>query len=255
MSVPPPRGIVTPEAVVLEFETAGAGSRTVAILLDLLVQIAALLLMALALGLAGEGGVGSTVLVIAALVFIFLILLGYPVAFETLWNGRTLGKAALGLRVVTQEGGPVRFRHAAIRGIFGLVELWMFTGSIAVVTVVLSRRNQRLGDLVAGTIVLRDRVVAGHAVAVSFPPPPGYEAYVASLDVSGLDAEQYAVIRSFLMRVFELSAEARPVLAGRIAEPTAAVMRHTPPPYVGPELFLVCVAAAYQLRHARVASP
>ena len=112
------------------------------------------------------------------LVLTFLILVGYPIAMETLWNGRTLGKAAMGLRVVTQEGGPIRFRHAAIRGIFGLIEIWIFLGSIAVVAIIFSKRNQRVGDMVAGTIVLRERSVASPGVAVSFPPPPGYEAYV-----------------------------------------------------------------------------
>ena len=244
-------GIVTPEAVLLEFDTAGVGSRTIAEILDLLVQIAALVALSLVLSLAVTGGLelGQTLAVILTAVLAFLVLLGYPVAMETLWNGRTLGKAAMGLRVVTQEGGPVRFRHAAIRGIFGLVEIWVFLGSIAVLSIIFSKRNQRIGDIVAGTIVLRERAATGPGVAVSFPPPPGYEAYVASLDVSPLSAEQYSVIRGFLMRVFSLAPAARMALSVRLANPTAVAMHHTPPPAVNPELFLVCVAAAYQLRH------
>lgn len=251
MASPQQSGIVTPEAVLLEFETAGVGSRTVAEVLDLLVQFGVLLALTLVLSLASTGGldVGQTLAIVLVLLMVFLVLVGYPVAMETLWNGRTLGKAAMGLRVVTSEGGPVRFRHAAIRGIFGLVEIWVFIGSIAVVSMLVTQRNQRVGDLVAGTIVVRERSAAGPGVAVRFPVPSGFESYVASLDVTPLIAEQYSVVRSFLMRVLELSPHARAALAVRLANHTASLLRHTPPPTVGPELFLVCVAAAYQRRH------
>jgi uncharacterized RDD family membrane protein YckC len=250
-------GIVTPEAVVLEFETAGVGSRTIAELLDLLIQITALVALTFVASFASAGGVelGQTAAVILALLFSFLVIVGYPVALETLWNGRTLGKAAMGLRVVTQEGGPIRFRHAAIRGIFALVEIWAFLGSIAVLSIVFSKRNQRLGDLVAGTIVLRERTAAGSGLAVAFPIPPGYEAYVTSLDVTAVTPDQYSVIRSFLMRILNLSPAARATLAVRLANPTAMRMHHDPPPGVGAELFLICVAAAYQRRHAGPVGP
>jgi uncharacterized RDD family membrane protein YckC len=251
MDSSPAPGIVTPEAVLLEFDTAGVGSRTIAELLDLLIQVTVLVALSLVLSLAVTGGLelGQTLAVILTAILTFLVILGYPIAMETLWNGRTLGKSAMGLRVVTQEGGPIRFRHAAIRGIFGLVEIWAFLGSIAIVAIIFSKRNQRVGDVVAGTIVLRERSAAGPGVAVSFPPPPGYEAYVTSLDVSPLSAEQYSVIRSFLMRVFRLAPAARISLAVHLANPTAVAMHHTPPPAVSPELFLVCVAAAYQQHH------
>lgn len=246
-----PGGIVTPEAVVLDFDTAGVGTRVVAELLDLLVQGTALVIVLLALSVSAgaTGSSGSTIVVIAMFLLSFLVLVGYPIAFETLWNGRTLGKAALGLRVVTREGAPIRFRHAAIRGIFLLVELWLFLGSLALASILLSKRNQRIGDLVAGTVVLRERVAVKAPTAVSFTAPWGYETYVASLDVSALTDAQYGLIRSFLLRLGELTAEARASLALRLANPTALRAHHTPPPGMGPELFLACVAAAYQLRH------
>jgi uncharacterized RDD family membrane protein YckC len=247
-----PSGIVTPEAVLLEFETAGVGSRTAAELIDVAVQLTLLLLMSLAVSfLAGVVGGGSGV--VAAILFLvltFLVILGYPVAFESLWNGRTLGKAALGLRVVTVEGGPVRFRHAAIRGILGLFSLWITFGSVAVLSVILTARNQRLGDLAAGTLVLRERTAsATAAMAMSFPAPRGYEAYVTSIDVSALTSDQYGVIRSFLIRVLDLTLAARSALAVSLANRTAEQLHHTPPPGVAPEIFLACVAAAYQIRH------
>lgn len=240
-------GIVTPEAVLLEFETAGVGSRTAGELIDVAIQIVALVAVALA-----ADAVGGTASRIAVLVLTLLILVGYPVAFESLWRGRTPGKAALGLRVVTVEGGPEQFRHAALRAILGLIELWAFVGTLAVVTVIFSRRDQRIGDHAAGTIVLRERAATSTtSMPVAFAVPHGYEGYVASLDVSALTAEQYGLIRTFLLRVLDLTGAARASLAATLGNDAAAQVRHQPPAGLDAELFLVCVAAAYQQRHGR----
>jgi uncharacterized RDD family membrane protein YckC len=255
LSNPEPAGIVTPEAVLLEFETAGAGSRAGAELLDVLLQLLVLFVIGLAMLFLAAGG-GATVAVIAFIVVIFLVVVGYPVAMESLWNGRTLGKAAFGLRVVTVEGGPVRFRHAAIRGIFGVFEIYAVMGSVALMSIILTRRDQRLGDLSAGTILLRERTSpANQAVAVRFVAPYGLEPYVTTLDATALTTEQYGVVRSFLMRVMDLSPEARAGLALRLANATARELRLTPPPGLAPEPFLVCVAVAYQNRHGAPMPP
>jgi uncharacterized RDD family membrane protein YckC len=244
------RGIVTPEAVVLEFETAGVGSRLVPVLLDVFLQISVLGILATALAMVvGALGLPTTVIVVTMILLAFVVIVGYPVVAETVWNGRTLGKAAFGLRVVTREGAPVRFRHSAIRGIVRVFEILIMLGAPAVLSATLTRDNQRLGDLAAGTIVIRDRTGDGPAQVATFPPPPGYEPYVASLDVSGLTAEQYGVIRSFLLRATQLTVEARTILAVRLANPVALRLSHTPPPMLNPELFLASVASAYQLRH------
>ena len=255
LSTPEPAGIVTPEAVLLEFETAGAGSRAAGELLDVLLQLLVLGVVAIALALLAASA-GSTVSVILFILAVFLVIVGYPVAMESLWNGRTLGKAALGLRVVTVEGGPIRFRHAAIRGIFGVFEIYAVMGSVALLSIILTRRDQRLGDLSAGTILLRERTSpASQAVAVRFVPPYGLESYAATLDVTALTSEQYGVVRSFLMRVFELTPEARGALAVKLANATALELRLTPPQGLAPEPFLACVAAAYQTRHGAPAPP
>ncbi|MEJ5256491.1 MAG: RDD family protein [Acidimicrobiales bacterium] len=243
-------GIVTPEAVVLEFDTASVGSRTIAEIIDVLVQLACLVAVwTVTAFIVGTVGSLETVAVIVGLVLTLLVLVGYPAGFETLWRGRTLGKAAMGLRVVTREGGTIRFRHAAIRAMFALIEIYASFGAIAVISIILTRDDQRVGDLAAGTIVLRERTAGSRAVAVSFLPPPGFEAYTASLDVTALTQEQYGLIRSFLLRAHELTPPARSSLAARLATPVAQLLRHAPPPQVGPELFLACVAAAYQRRH------
>ena len=208
---PPATGIVTPEAVLLEFETAGVASRTIAELLDIAVQFGGLVLVVMGISLAanGFGGSGEVAAVVVALVAFFLALVGYPVVMETFWNGRTLGKAAMGLRVVTREGAPERFRHAAIRAMIGLVEIYALLGIPAVISIITSRRDQRLGDLVAGTIVLRERAGRRAAPPVVFGVPWNWESYVQGLDVSTITDEQYGVVRAVLLRAGELSAAAR----------------------------------------------
>ncbi|MBW3614066.1 MAG: RDD family protein [Actinobacteria bacterium] len=242
-----PSGIVTPEAVVLEFETAGLASRMLAAMIDLAILGTLLFVLAIAAGVLSEigvdfGGFGAALLYVS----LFLIIFGYPAALETLWRGRTVGKAAMGLRVVTVEGGPVRFRHAAIRAILGLLDKYLLTGAVGIISVLLTRRNQRLGDLVAGTMVLRERSGASAPTAVSFAAPPGLEDYVGSLDVAGLDHRDYAAVRSFLLRATSLSLSSRHALANQLAVPLLQRLRTAPPQGVHPELFLACVAAAYQ---------
>src|SRR3954447_14256365 len=146
--------LVTPEAVVLEFETAGIGSRSLAFCIDLAIQAALLTGAVVALAAVGDSVSGTASMVVALLLFTG-VLLGYPIVFETLWRGRTPGKAVFGLRVVTREGAPVRLRHASVRGFLGLVDFWLTTGAAAVLCVLFTRDNQRLGDLAAGTLVLR----------------------------------------------------------------------------------------------------
>jgi uncharacterized RDD family membrane protein YckC len=243
--------IVTPEAVPIGFELGGVGSRSLSFLIDALAQFT--LLLAAQFGatllVAGTGlGLPGWAAVTAFVLLVFTIFWGYPVAFESLWRGRTPGKAAMGLRVVTTEGAPVRFRHAAIRAALGLIDFWATLGAVAVVSALVTRRHQRLGDLVAGTIVLRERTGTPRPTAVRFRTPEGAEAYAATLDPAALTGEDYTALRSFLLRAPSLAPPVRAGLARQLAQPLAARIRHTPPPEVSPELFLACLAARYQQR-------
>jgi len=241
-------GIVTPEAVVLRFETAGVPSRALAKALDFGVGGAFVLALFVVAGMLG-GAMDSATATVLALVGTTIALFAYPAASEARY-GRTLGKAAAGLRVVTVEGGPVRGRHATIRSALQAVDLLLPPlGVVAVLSALASPLDQRLGDRVAGTLVLRGRSGADDARAVAFPPLPGYEAYVASLDVTAVTPEQYEVLRSFLTRVTALEADARYHLATTLAGPLSRAMGHPLPAGLHPELFCACVAAAYQQRH------
>jgi uncharacterized RDD family membrane protein YckC len=250
-------GIVTPEAVVLELRLATLGSRVLAITLDLTIQLTGLLLVLLALGLIGNA-VGAAIpgwIAVVIVTFLsFLAIFGYPVILETLWGGKTVGKRALGIRVVTIEGAPIRFRHAAIRAALEIPDFFIPPGGlVACVSVLFTRDDQRLGDLAAGTVVVHERSASGSGAPVWFPPPWGFEAYTATLDVAGLDAEGYQLIRSFLIRASQLTPGARVALASRLARPVARALHQLPPPGMSDELFLACVAAAYQLRSRTVA--
>ena len=208
-----PARMVTPEAVALEFRTANLGSRILAYLIDMVVVVAGILAGAFAVTLLGEASdvvVPDWVALTIVLVLIPGWWLGYFIAFETLWRGRTLGKAALGLRVVTKEGAPVRFRHAAIRALLGLVDFFVLSGFFAVVFILFTRDNQRLGDLVAGTLVLRERSALAAPAPVSFAPPPGLEHYTATLDPSGVGT-------------FNETGHAKGLSAATIARPTPVV--------------------------------
>lgn len=241
-------GIVTPEAVVLAFDTAGVGSRVLAELLDLLIQAAAFGVLAL-----GFAVLGSTPFGTAGVYFgLFAVMFCYPVGIETLWRGRSVGKAAMGLRVVTVEGGQIRFRHALVRGAMGLVDFWLSGGAVAVISVLTTPRNQRLGDLVAGTLVLRERTGARTLSATEFGVPPGWESYAATLDVSGLTATDYQAARAFLLRAWSLDPVTRDRLAREIATPLLGRLRHVPPAGVPAEAFLMCVAARFQQRQRHV---
>jgi uncharacterized RDD family membrane protein YckC len=242
-------GIVTPEAVLLEFAVAGLGSRSLAFLIDLGVRAALLWLVFLGTA-AGGIAFDETVLVVVSIAAVFSALLVYPALTETIWNGRTPGKMAMGLRVVTVEGAPIRFRHAAIRSALGLVDFLLGAGTLAIVCALATRQSQRLGDLAAGTIVIRERQVRSDSQPVAFSPPPGWERYAASLDVSRLGGEAYVLVRSFLLRVHELDPTARRTRAASLAGRVAAAIDVPLHPGTDPEGFLVAVAAAHQARHA-----
>lgn len=239
--------MVTPEAVALEFTTANVGSRILAFGIDATIVGVVWFLGILPLVLTGATlpeWLVTSILVILIPGWYF----GYFTVSETLWRGRTVGKAALGLRVVTKEGGPVRFRHAAIRTLLGLVDFSIGSGFFAVLFILLTRDNQRLGDLLAGTLVLRERTGLPAPAPVSFDVPAGLEPFAATLDVSGLSTERYQAVRAFLLRSRSLAPQARASLALQLASPLALRLRPPPPAGVSPELYLCCVAAAYQRR-------
>jgi uncharacterized RDD family membrane protein YckC len=247
---PGPDGIVTPDAVALDLEVATVGSRGIAYLVDLTVLGTGLVLLGLAEATLDLGGPGVPGWAGVALVLLLLFAwqFGYPIGFETLWRGRTPGKALLGLRVVTVEGAPVGVRHATIRAVVGLLELTGTLGAVAILTSLVSARHQRLGDLAAGTLVIRERRARSTPEAHRFLPPPGLAGYAAQLDPSLLGPAEYAAVRDLLLRAPTLPPEVRDRLARQLATAVGARVTPPPPPGIAAEDWLRCVAAAVQAR-------
>lgn len=241
-------GLVTPEAVVLGLPVASVGSRGLGLVIDLLIQGTVLVALTFAASAAAvfEGGWVATVVF---LFVVFGVLFVYPVAFETFWRGRTPGKAALGLRVVTVEAAPVGFRHAAIRAALGLMDFYATSGGAAVISALFTRRAQRLGDLAAGTLVIREGRGRRRITAMRFVAPPGAERYVEQLDVSALDEDDYLAIRSVLVRARHLAPATAQPLAGAALAAVGPRVTPAPPPGMPPLAALTCLAAAYQQRY------
>ena len=229
--------IATPEGVDLELPLAGLGSRFAAAMVD--GALKSLLLLAVfgasvgIASLAGAEGIGLALFFASTL----LVMFGYDVLFETLGGGRTPAKRWLHLRVVRTGGQPVGFRSSAIRNLMRIVD-GPGTGWIAgIVSILASKRNQRLGDMVAGTLVIRDlhapaavpapwseRTKPQAAPAGAWAAPSGaresaFDAHWDSgWDVSAVTPEELAAVRQFLDRRWSLQLAARNDIGHRLAD-------------------------------------
>jgi uncharacterized RDD family membrane protein YckC len=159
----------TGEAVAIRYELAGLGSRFLAVVVDMLAQFAIVIALLIGFGFAASslaripfiGSKNGEAWLIAFLVLLtFLIFFGWFIIFETWWSGRTPGKRALGLRVVRDGGFPIDLGAAVIRNLVRIVELLFGFYLLAAISALISPENKRLGDLAAGTIVVRDRAEA-----------------------------------------------------------------------------------------------
>jgi uncharacterized RDD family membrane protein YckC len=230
--------IATPEGVDLELTLAGVGSRFVSALLDLLLQIA-LLVGVTGLGVAIEAfgsGFGYALVLVAS----FLVFAAYDVLFEVFASGRTPGKRLNGLRVVRLDGSPVTFSTSAIRNVLRLVDLMPGMYLVGIVSILVTRRNQRLGDVAAGTLVVRERTQHPSLQELRAPQPvPSTNAW----DATGVTADELAAVRSFLARRYELTNEARYRLAADLAGALRSKVVGVPES-LGSEAFLEKLAAA-----------
>src|SRR5256885_9164008 len=157
-------GIETPEPLVLELELAGLGSRLAGAVCDAGVLAVAYLLLGLGIQLLpsptrGEaGGPWSPLAAIILILTVFLLFWGYFLLFEALNDGRTPGKRLMGIRVVMDTGHPLTFTAAAVRNLVRIVDMQpLFTYQVGLAFVLFHAQNKRLGDIVAGTVVVRDR--------------------------------------------------------------------------------------------------
>lgn len=238
---------VTGEAVVLDVRTAALPSRMLAAMLDGIIQIALLLFGFLLMGLFGGGGSDSALAAVAVVAFV-AVGLGYPVMFETLMRGRTPGKAALGLRVVRDDAGPLGFRQAFVRGLIGLLieRPGVTSFAAAVLSSLIDPRGRRLGDMAAGTMVIQERVIA--PIAVPLPMPPPLADWASTTDLSRLSDELALSIRGFLARSGSLTESARSQLGGQLSAAVEAAITPPPPPGTPGWAYLTAVLAERRRR-------
>jgi uncharacterized RDD family membrane protein YckC len=198
-------GVRTPESIAFSYELAGLGSRFLAVCVDLMLQLilfTGLLLAATRLG----GAAGIPFLAISA----FLTFFGYFIAFEALWNGQTPGKKFLGIRVVRDGGYPLDLGASAIRNLIRVGEMAFGFYALSAISALASSENKRLGDIAAGTIVVRD---------VRADAPASILAAIEARDrIVLITDEERALIDRFVARRNALSRGARLALAGQLAQ-------------------------------------
>ncbi len=232
--------LVTGEAVALDLPPASIGPRILSGLLDYV------LVWVLALGLVYVGQSLSAQLDEALQAGVLLICfvvawVAYPVTVETLTRGRSVGKLAVGLRTVRDDAGPITFRHALARGLLGVVEVYLFWGVPAVIASTISPKGKRLGDVVAGTYVVRDRVLARLPMPV--PMPPHLTAWAQSADISQLPDQLAMSVRTFLPAAFTMTPQARHELGRVLLDEMSRYVSPPPPPGSHPEYVLAAIMA------------
>ncbi|NMO92786.1 RDD family protein [Actinomycetospora sp. TBRC 11914] len=241
-------GVVVGEAVELELVPAKLPTRALAFALDAV--LVGLLLVAVVVVVVVAGVEIDPALATAlTVVLVVLGLVAWPTAWETTTRGRSPGKAAFGLRVVRDDGGPIRFRHALVRALAGLfVDFGLLSGVVAMVVSACSPRAQRVGDLLAGTIVLRERMPRSTRARDLPPPDPALAGWASSLQLAALPDDLALAARQFLGRTRELDPAVRRSLGERLASDVAARVAPPPPPGVTAEAYLTAVLAERRRR-------
>lgn len=240
----------TGEAVALELPIARIPTRAAAFLIDVVIQMSCAFGLFAAMGiLLLDSGADSAWFDTATIVVIVAVLIGYPVACETLMRGRTPGKAALGLRVLRTDGGPIDFRHAMTRGLAGaIVDFWIFGGfgAIAVFTSLCSPTARRVGDVLAGTVVVHaEAPLPAPALART---PPWLADWAARLDLSGIPEELALAVRQYLTRLPTLTPQAQDGIGRRLTDAMCARLPGPPPQGYPPVQILGAIVAERQRR-------
>lgn len=239
--------LVTGEAVVLDLRVAQLASRAVAFALDVLVQFLLFLLVFLIAPIGFDSAL-QTALALALSVF---VLVGYPTAVESLSRGRSLGKLVMGLRVVRDDGGAIRFRHALVRALGGFfVDFWALGlgGAVALFVSLFSPQGKRVGDYLAGTLVIHTRVPRQNVELVDMPPQ--LAEWARGLDLSQLPDELVLAARQYLARYHELGEQARWELGARLSDDVGAAVRSPRVEYTHPHPYLAAVLAERRRRAA-----
>jgi uncharacterized RDD family membrane protein YckC len=255
--------IRTPELVAIEFPLAGIGSRFVALLIDYLIQGAAAFILILIFvlfvsatagsqpvrsSMAGSPNSGKWAIAIA-IAIPFLFQWGYFTLFEAFWRGQTPGKRIMRIRVIQQTGRPVGVFESLGRNLTRIIDMLPTFYIIGVIVMFLTRRQQRLGDLVAGTLVVHERDIEAPLesmggsrtfTAPSFTPAatPPRESKLPADAIALLTLADLQTIESYMARRLDVPIETRARLADKLAENMSRKMNLEIPPAMSKETFL-----------------
>lgn len=238
--------LVTGEGVALDLPAATLGLRIASGLIDVLVTFATLVLVYLLLLIAALPFEDDALFAAALVLTMVVTFLALPAALETTTRGRSLGKLAVGLRTVRDDGGPISFHHALVRSMIGFVEIYAFTGAPAFFSVLLSPRGKRLGDYAAGTYVVRDRV----RLDLPTPPPmpPQLAVWAHHADLAALPTGTALAVRQFLGRLPTLDPMSRERVARTLLVDVLPHVAPAPPADAPPEMVLAAVVAERRAR-------
>ncbi|WP_369369596.1 RDD family protein [Promicromonospora sp. Populi] len=236
-------GIVIGEGVVLDARPASFITRAMGAMLDFIVVGVVITIILIVAGVwffevaTLSGDVATIVLAVASAV----IVVGVPVTVETLSRGRSIGKLASGIRVVRDDGGPVRFRHALVRALIGVFEIWLTLGGVAAIASLANAKGKRLGDLAAGTYAVRVR--GGRQPSAPIVMPQSLAAWAHTADMRRLPDGLALAARQMLGRAARLAPESRARLADDLAGSIERYVAPGPPAGTHPEAFLHAVLA------------
>jgi len=230
-------GIIIGEGVVLDSRPTSSAVRLVAALLDLAVLGVVVILLIMALGRfapSSEEAARITSVVLIATITVII-----PTTVDTLTRGRSLGKLALGIRIVRDDGGPIVFRQSLVRALVGIVELWLTFGSVALITSTVNPQGKRVGDILAGTYAVRVRGSAPQRAPLAMPQQ--LAGWAASADIARLPDGLALSARQFLGRTATLHPTSRVQLGTRLSGELERYVNPLPPAGTHPEAFLAAV--------------
>jgi uncharacterized RDD family membrane protein YckC len=240
-----PDDLVTGEAVALDLPPASVAARIGSGLIDVLTTVTVAVL-ALFLALLAGSQADEALAHVAVVLWLMFVFLAFPTTLETLTRGKSLGKLALGLRVVRDDGGTVTAQQSFVRALVGIVEIYAFSGGPAFFSCLVSSRGKRLGDYAAGTYVVRDRV----RLRLQPPPPmpPHLAAWAAAADLRALPVGLALAVRQYLSRLATLDPASRQRLGEMLAARVSSYVAPPPPPGTTPWDFLAAAGAARRER-------
>lgn len=232
--------IITGEAVVLELRPASFAARSLGTAIDVLATLVVAVGLFLLLGALPFtlDPAASRAMILLTIVTLFVIV---PITVETLSRGKSLGKLVMGLRIVRDDGGSIRFRQALIRGILAVLEIYMTLGSVACLVSLFNDKSKRLGDMLAGTYAIRDRAPEPKPLQVSVAPSLAQWAAVA--DIGRLPDPLARRISLFLRQGGAMAADSRFSLAVELASEASHYVAPLPVPGTPPDIFLAALIA------------